>query len=258
MLKFDEATTKLLEVAYQGGDVSRRRRMAFDALHLCEGDTVADIGCGNGLLTAEIARAVGASGQVIGIDPSADMRAAAKNRCAAIPTAQIIDGSAEVLPLPTGGVDKAVAVQVLEYLSDIPASVAEAHRVLKSGGRFVAVDTGCKTLDWFSEDEDRMRRVQKAWDHHYVEPRVAALWTTLAKDAGFVGHEVHPFTFCDTTLRPDGIAFMLLHLMSRYAAENGHMRVTETDAWFDEQVALAQQGRFFFSLTYYCMGAIKP
>lgn len=257
MLQFDAATTKLLDAAYLGGDVSRRRRMAFDALHLAQGDVVADIGCGNGLFTEEIARAIGASGQVIGIDPSADMRASASARCAEVPTAQIVDGVADALPIQDGHVDKAAAVQVLEYLSDIPAAIAEAHRVLKTGGRFVAIDTGCKTLDWFSEDENRMRRIQAAWDQHYVEPRVAAVWPRLVREAGFVGVEVEPFTFCDTTLRPDGIAFMLLHLMSRYAAQNGHMSTSETQAWFEEQLTLAQQGRFFFSLTYYRMSAIK-
>ncbi|WP_282063380.1 hypothetical protein [Roseobacter litoralis] len=44
MLQFDEETARLLEIAYQGGDVSRRRRMALDALYLSEGDTVVDIG----------------------------------------------------------------------------------------------------------------------------------------------------------------------------------------------------------------------
>lgn len=258
MLKFDEETTRLLEIAYQGGDVSRRRRMAFDALNLSEGDTVVDIGCGNGLLTEEIARAVGTAGRVIGVDPSKDMRVPASARCAAFPTVQIEDGSADKLPIQDGNVDKAVAVQVLEYLPDIPAAIGEAFRTLRPGGRFVAVDTGFKTLDWFSEDSERMRGVLAAWDHHYTEARVAALWPRFTRDAGFVGIEVSPFTFCDVTLRPDGIAFMLMHLMSRYAAENGHMSEAETKAWFDEQVELARQGRFFFSLTYYRISAIKP
>jgi arsenite methyltransferase len=257
MLKFDEETTKLLEIAYQGGDVSRRRRMALDALQLSDGDKVVDIGCGNGLLTEEIARAVGGTGRVVGVDPSKDMRAPASVRCAAFPSVQIEDGIADALPLQDSEVDKAVAVQVLEYLPDIPAAIREAYRVLRSGGRFVSVDTGCKTLDWFSEEEDRMRRVQAAWDHHYTEARVAALWPDLTRQAGFSEIEVEPFTFCDVTLRPDGIAFMLMHLMSRYAAENGHMREAETKAWFDEQVDLAKQGRFFFSLTYYRMSAVK-
>ncbi len=257
MLKFDEDTTKLLEIAYQGRDVTRRRRQAFDALHLAEGDTVVDIGCGNGLLTEEIARAIGNAGKVIGVDPSADMRAPASARCAGFPSAQIKEGLADELPLQDGEADKAVAVQVLEYLSDIPSAIREAHRVLCVGGRFVAVDTGCKTLDWFSEDKDRMQRVQAAWDLHYSEARVAALWPRLTQEAGFSAIEVEPFTFCDVTLRPDGIAFMLMHLMSRYAADNGHMTEAETTAWFDEQVELANQGRFFFSLTYYRMSAVK-
>ncbi|WP_370212466.1 methyltransferase domain-containing protein [Roseovarius sp.] len=257
MLKFDATTTKLLEIAYQGGDVSRRRRMAFDALHLSEGDVVADIGCGNGLLTEEIARSVGTTGKVIGIDPSVDMRTPASSRCSGYQTVQIIDGLADSLPLQDGEVDKVAAVQVLEYVTDIPAAIGEAHRVLKKGGRFVAVDTGCKTLDWFTNDEDRMRRVREAWDHHYNEPRVAAHWPRLTREAGFVAVEVEPFTFTDTTLRPDGIAFMLLHLMSRYAAENGHMHASDTEAWFEEQIELAKQERFFFSLTYYLMSAIK-
>ncbi|MEY1555264.1 methyltransferase domain-containing protein [Yoonia sp. R2331] len=257
MLKFDEETAKLLEIAYQGGDVTRRRRKAYDALHLAEGDTVIDIGCGNGLLTEETARAVGTTGQVIGIDPSEDMRALASGRCASFPSAQIKDGVADQLPLRDGEADKAVAVQVLEYLPDIPSAIREAHRVLRVGGRFIAVDTGCKTLDWFSEDTDRMRRVQEAWDHHYTEARVAALWPRLTKDAGFSAVEVEPFTFCDVTLRRDGIAFMLMHLMSRYAAENGHMPEAEATAWFDEQLELSEKGRFFFSLTYYRLSAVK-
>ncbi len=257
MLKFDEETTQLLEIAYQGGDVTRRRRKAFDALHLSEGDTVVDIGCGNGLLTEEIARAVGKTGRVVGIDPSDDMRNLATVRCAAYSSVQINDGFADALPLRDGESDKAVAVQVLEYLPDIPSAIREAHRVLRSGGRFVAVDTGCETFDWFSEDSERMQRVQAAWDHHYTEARVAAHWSKLTQDAGFTAVEIEPFTFCDVTMRPDGIAFMLMHLMSRYAAENGHMTEAETTAWFDDQVELANQGRFFFSLTYYRMSAVK-
>ncbi len=257
MLQFDEETTKLLEVAYQGCDVSRRRRMAFDALFLSPGDRIVDIGCGNGLLTEELARGVGTTGDIIGVEPSADMRAAAEARCANEPTVKIVDGLADALPVQDSSMDKAVAVQVLEYLPDIPAAIGDAHRVLRPGGRFVAVDTGCKTLDWFSEDEPRMARVQAAWDHHYTEARVAALWPHLTKDAGFAAIEVTPFTFCDVTLRPDGIAHMLLHLMSRYASQNGHMPEAECQAWFDEQIELAAQGRFFFSLTYYLMSAVK-
>ena len=81
MLKFDAETAKLLDIAYQGADITRRRQATFDALKPAPGETILDIGCGNGLLTAELARAVGPSGRIIGIDPSSDMMVAAKERC---------------------------------------------------------------------------------------------------------------------------------------------------------------------------------
>ena len=258
MLEFDEATTKLLEVSYQGGDVRRRRRKALDALDLKGGETVVDVGCGNGLLTEELAEAVGATGRVIGIDPSADMRAPAAARCAKFPMVTIEDGVADALPLPDCSADKIAAVQVLEYLPDIPAALVEAFRVLRPGGSLVAIDTGCHTLDWYSEDDMRMRRMQNAWDHHYTEARVAAHFPNFARKAGFVSPQIVPFTYCDNTLRPDGIAFMLLHLMSRYAVENGHVADDEAKAWFDEQIKLSEDGSFFFSLTYFLISAQKP
>ena len=70
MLKFDAETTKILDDAYQGADITRRRQASFDALTPIPGETIIDIGCGNGLLTGELARAVGPKGRVIGIDPS--------------------------------------------------------------------------------------------------------------------------------------------------------------------------------------------
>ncbi|WP_082643624.1 methyltransferase domain-containing protein [Ruegeria denitrificans] len=73
MLKFDAETTRLLEIAYQGAELTRRRQASFDALRPAPGETILDVGCGNGMLTAELARAVGSDGYVIGIDPSADM-----------------------------------------------------------------------------------------------------------------------------------------------------------------------------------------
>jgi hypothetical protein len=45
--------------------------------------------------------------------------------------------------------------------------------------------------------------------------------------------------------------------MSKYALQNGHLSAEETEAWFDEQIALARQGRFFFSLTFYLMSAVR-
>ncbi|MFP3386288.1 methyltransferase domain-containing protein, partial [Tritonibacter sp. SIMBA_163] len=60
-----------------------------------------DIGCGNGLLTLELARAVGSEGKVIGVDPSRDMLGPAKERCRAFDCVEILTGTANSLPIET-------------------------------------------------------------------------------------------------------------------------------------------------------------
>ena len=257
MLKFDADTTRLLEIAYQGADVTRRRHASFDALQPKPAERIADIGCGNGLLTLELARAVGDEGQVIGIDPSEDMRKPAADRCAMFPCVEIIDGTANEIPVPDNSLDGAVSLQVFEYLDDIPGAVKEAYRVLKSGGRVVIGDMNWDTLAWFSDSNDRMVKLIKAWDQHLTERCVPAILPNILESAGFVVERVQPTTFSDTTLKPDGLANMLIHLIERYAVENSLVADGEAQTWADEQRSLAKAGRFFFSLTHFVVSARK-
>ncbi|MFD2738981.1 methyltransferase domain-containing protein [Sulfitobacter aestuarii] len=255
MLSFGRETTRLLEIAYQGADFSARRRVAFDALAPGPGEVIVDIGCGNGWLSADLARAVGARGRLIGIDPSREMRAAAAERCADCGWARIDEGTAGQLPLDAQSIDKAVSVQVFEYLDDIPAALHEAHRVLKPGGRLVIGDIHFDSWIWFSDDPARMRRMMSVWDDHLAEPAVPALLPAMLKEAGFSLLQIVPMTICDHQLRPDGLAMMLSRLMPRYAVANGLIPTAEAEAWGAEQTALAAAGRFFFSVTHFVLSA---
>src|SRR4051812_23620523 len=71
MLQFDADTTRLLENAYRGSDVVKRRLATLEALAPRAGETIVDVGSGPGYLTLELSRAVGEAGEVIGVDPSA-------------------------------------------------------------------------------------------------------------------------------------------------------------------------------------------
>lgn len=257
MLKFDKETTRLLDVVYQGADITRRRQASFDALRPAANETIVDIGCGNGLLTLELARAVGSGGQAIGVDPSIDMLGPAKERCKEFDWVDILIGTANDLPIEAGTVDKAVSVQVFEYLDDIPGAIAEAHRVLKSDGRVVIGDIHLDSLVWFSDDKDRMDRMIASWDHHFTQRDVPAILPSIMRDAGFVVEDVTPVTTCDHTLKPDGLATMMMQLMARYAGDNNHVPAEEAAAWLAEQKALATEGPFFYALTHFVVSARK-
>lgn len=258
MLKFDEGTARLLEVAYQGGDFRRRRRASFDALSPGPGQRLADIGCGNGLLTLELALAVGESGSVIGIDPSAEMLALAETRLADISQARVMEGTAEQLPLKDGSLDGALSLQVFEYLADTGAALGEVYRVLRPGGRLVLGDMHFGTLAWHSDDPERMDRMIASWNRHVADAASPASLLPALRAARFEVAGVRPLTSVDTELRPDGLARMMLVLMENYAVAQGHVTADEARSWVEEQETLAREGRFFHTLTHFVISARKP
>lgn len=107
-------------------------------LGLGPGRTVADVGAGTGKLT-RLLPATGAS--VVAVEPVAAMRATLARL---VPEAEVVDGTAEALPLDDGSVDAVVVAQAFHWF-DAPAALAEASRVLRPGGGLALV--------WNTRDE---------------------------------------------------------------------------------------------------------
>ncbi len=250
MIKFDARVAAVLEDAYQGTDIVKRRMLNLDVLAPKAGEIVADLGCGPGFMTLELSRAVGHEGKVYGIDPAPDMRKAAIERCSGRDNVSIENGTVLELPFSEGSIDKAVSVQVFEYVDDIPSALQEVHRVLRPDGRLVIGDMHWDTLTWHSEVPDRMDQIIKAWDAHFVERRVPALLPHLMRENGFEVETVTPLTFIDTSFKPDGMARMLFYMAQQFVLNNKLLEPAEVEAWAAEQLALAEQGRFFFSFTH--------
>lgn len=75
----------------------------------------------------------GRGGRILGIDPSAEMLAAGRSRCAEFDWVEMLDGSVADIPLGDGRADGAVSLQVFEYLDDLSATLREIGWVLRSG-----------------------------------------------------------------------------------------------------------------------------
>lgn len=106
------------------------------------GDTVIDLGCGSGIDVLLAARAVGDSGTAIGVDFLEDMVDRARQFAseAGLGNAQFLVGDIEDLPLPDVSVDAVVSNGSINLAARKSRVLAEASRVLRSGGRLCVTD----------------------------------------------------------------------------------------------------------------------
>jgi ubiquinone/menaquinone biosynthesis C-methylase UbiE len=93
--------------------------------------TVLDLGSGVGTYALLLAERFDAT--VIGVEPSARMRAVAERKYAH-PRARYVEGSAEQIPLPAGACDLALLSQVIQHVHSRDACAAELFRVVRPGG----------------------------------------------------------------------------------------------------------------------------
>ena len=116
------------------------RRLALRLLDVRQGETALEIGFGTGHALVALARAVGPSGRVIGVDLSPKMREHAAARLAPADLAGRVElhtADAVALPVPDSSVDVVFLSFVLELFDtrDIARVLAECRRVLRDGGR---------------------------------------------------------------------------------------------------------------------------
>lgn len=134
----------LVWVLTRGRDRQFRRRVLGHA-ELSSGQSVLDVGCGTGTLAILARDAVGPAGEVHGMDPSPEMIARARRKAAREGVrVEFENASVESLPFRDARFDAVLSTLMLHHLpADVRSrGVAEVVRVLKPGGRLVAVDIG--------------------------------------------------------------------------------------------------------------------
>jgi ubiquinone/menaquinone biosynthesis C-methylase UbiE len=110
------------------------RDRVLDRARIERGDVFADVGAGTGLLTLGAVEQVGADGDVLAIDVSADALAELRHT-STNPNIAYLIGSAEVLPLLDCSIDVIATRAVLIYVKEKAEAAREFFRVLRSGGR---------------------------------------------------------------------------------------------------------------------------
>jgi len=101
--------------------------------------TVADIGTGTGFLLPTLADNFD---RVIAVEPAATMLECARQRVAESGAANVTfhAGDLDRLPIEDGACDLAIACLVLHHVPEPARALAEMHRVVKPGGRILAIE----------------------------------------------------------------------------------------------------------------------
>jgi ubiquinone/menaquinone biosynthesis C-methylase UbiE len=166
---------------------------------------VLDIGAGTGFISTLLARL---GYRVTGLDPSAGMLAQARVRSEGLQPAPVyVEGDGHAPPFPPESFDVVANRHVLWTLRQPEAAFAAWRRVLRPGGRLLAIDSL-----WFSDERDDPDKRQTVYSED---------WKRLYSEAVRAGLPLMNAESLDpvlTTLRTAGFADVQLHRLARVEA----------------------------------------
>ncbi len=151
-----------------------REQMIRD-LDLPKGCMVVDAGCGPGLWTPLLARAIGPYGRILGVDVSPEALVTAQQRSKNKwyhHQVQYKQGILEQLPLGRGKADIIFSANVSQYLTDPVGTFAAMGPYLMQGGRIIIKDIDFGTMRFSNIDPALQARVFQArerWERERVE-----------------------------------------------------------------------------------------
>jgi arsenite methyltransferase len=148
-------------------------------------------------------------------------------------------------------------VQVLEYVDDTGAALGEIHRVLRTGGQVVIMDTDWDSLVWYSATPERAKGILAEWNNHVVYYDLPRTLSHQLMVAGFQIERSHVIPIFNPNFDANTFSNRLIDLIVPFISKGGNIRSDEVEDWAKELRSLGERGQYFFSLNRYVFSAIK-
>ena len=188
---------------------SHRSRTAADSAAyllpaLRPGQTLLDVGCGPGTITADLAELVGPTGRVVAVDTSPQVLEQAAEHVAARGLDNVVFEVADVhgLRFSDGEFDVVHAHQVLQHVADPVAALREMRRVTAPGGTVAARDADYAAMTWYPQPaalDEWAALYQRVSRANGGEPDAGRRLLSWARAAGFTDIEAGSSTWTYAT-----------------------------------------------------------
>lgn len=244
-------------------DMRRVDEIAVRMLRIGPGDQVLEVASGLGDDAIELARIVGPSGHVVGVDLSADLLALARRRAeAAGVRVEFRVGDMQALDLGDEVFHGVRVERALQYLPDPGAVVRELARVTRPGGHVVAAEPDWGSLAVNLEDTELLESSVATWAAMLrasrFHPRMGLQLPGHLRRAGLVDIEVELVTIIGRSRADAGEVLPMLATDPPPELVEALAAVPDHDRWeraLDEADAV---GGLVATLQMWIVGGRKP
>jgi ubiquinone/menaquinone biosynthesis C-methylase UbiE len=241
-----EFYVRFMEEGHRIPDIVTSRALSTAMLHLRAGHRVLDVGCGPALDAADLAARIGPRGELVGVDASGAMIAAARRRVAGLDTPTRFEiGSAYELPLEDAFFDASRAERVFMHLAQPERALREMRRVTRTGGRVCVVDYDWQSFLIDHPDPTTTETLVRGLVDDLADGGVGRKLRRMFVNAGFRDPEItlHPVRF-----NYEFNELLFAGYLSRLQAD-GRLRPDQVQTWWDQLEATVDNQTYFVVVT---------
>lgn len=246
---------RALEIFDAQAEMRELKAIAIERTGVSPGAAVLDVGCGFGLETLRLARHVGPTGRIAGIDKSAAFIVEAQRRASEAGLAiDFRQGDAMALPFTEASFDIGRAERLLIYLDAPERAICELRRVVRPGGRIALIEPDVETNTINLGNRPLTRRILQ----HECDVGVPNAWLVrrlkgMLEDLGFTGIEAAT----RVVLFDPALAASYFSRLGFSAQQAGVIGEAELAEWSRSIADLHDRGRLFCTIGYFLFTAVR-